>query len=483
MSDRQRHGFVLLSSRRADRSLGVRDLHPADPARPRPARAASSSSTRASRPRRRRSSPRTRSTGPSTSCASASTSSASPSRRSRPRAATRSRSDCPTSRTPQRAEQEVGTVAQLYFYDWEANALTPNGKTVASQLRPRTRRRPPISQGAGSAAPGEPGRGQPAALPGGQARLQAAQVGQPAATPALGPQYYLFGAPGSAACAAEAKASAHHAGGRPALPARRTRQRDLRRLPAAGTAGPRPSSLPAGVHALRRPGACRPAGHRGAAGRQAQRQRPGRASPARRPSSSCSRTTSRCAARTSPTRSRAPTRPATPTSPFGFSSKGKNEFQNVTAAIAHRGQHVGSFGQALDQHFAVALDNQLITVPSIDFKTYPDGIPGDSGADITGGFTIQSAQDLANELRLGALPINLKLISESQVSATLGKQALHQGLIAGARGPDRGGAVPDHLLPRAGRDRGRGAGRLRPLLLRADQADPDHADAARDRRV
>jgi SecD/SecF fusion protein len=34
----------------------------------------------------------------------------------------------------QRAEKEVGTVAQLYFYDWEANALTPNGKTVSSQL-------------------------------------------------------------------------------------------------------------------------------------------------------------------------------------------------------------------------------------------------------------------------------------------------------------------------------------------------------------
>ena len=34
----------------------------------------------------------------------------------------------------QRAVNEVGTVAQLYFYDWEANALTPNGKTVASQL-------------------------------------------------------------------------------------------------------------------------------------------------------------------------------------------------------------------------------------------------------------------------------------------------------------------------------------------------------------
>ena len=82
----------------------------------------------------------------------------------------------------------------------------------------------------------------------------------------------------------------------------------------------------------------------------------------------------------------------------------------------------------------MALDNQLVTVPSIDYKTYPTGIPGNNGADITGGFTTTSAQDLANELRLGALPINLKLISESQVSATLGKQALHDGLVAMAIG-------------------------------------------------
>jgi SecD/SecF fusion protein len=119
---------------------------------------------------------------------------------------------------------------------------------------------------------------------------------------------------------------------------------------------------------------------------------------------------------------------------FGFSGKGKSQFQNVTSNIAHRGDLVSGLGQTLNQHFAVALDNQLVTVPFIDFKQYPDGINGDNGADISGSFSITSAQDLANELRLGALPINLKLISESQVSATLGKQALHQGLTAGLIG-------------------------------------------------
>ena len=119
---------------------------------------------------------------------------------------------------------------------------------------------------------------------------------------------------------------------------------------------------------------------------------------------------------------------------FGFTGHGKNAFQSVTGDIAHRGQLNSPFGQQQNQHFAVALDTQLITVPQIDFKQFPDGIPADSGADITGGFTIGSAQDLATQLRLGALPIKLKLISESQVSATLGKQALHQGLIAGLAG-------------------------------------------------
>jgi SecD/SecF fusion protein len=119
---------------------------------------------------------------------------------------------------------------------------------------------------------------------------------------------------------------------------------------------------------------------------------------------------------------------------FGFNSRGQKAFSNVTETIAHRGDLVSGLGRQLTQHFAVALDNKLVTVPQIDFKTYPDGIQGGGGADITGGFTIQSAQDLATQLRLGALPINLKPISESQVSATLGKQALHQGLIAGLAG-------------------------------------------------
>ena len=80
------------------------------------------------------------------------------------------------------------------------------------------------------------------------------------------------------------------------------------------------------------------------------------------------------------------------------------------------------------------LDNELVSAPFINYHENPDGIDGSTGAQISGGFTIQTAQDLAKILKIGALPIKLELISRSQVSATLGKQALHQGLIAGVAG-------------------------------------------------
>jgi SecD/SecF fusion protein len=122
---------------------------------------------------------------------------------------------------------------------------------------------------------------------------------------------------------------------------------------------------------------------------------------------------------------------------FGFTSHGKTVFEKVTKEIAHRGQEAqlpGVSHEAALQHFAVVLDGQLITVPSIDFNKYPEGIDASTGSEISGGFTITSAQNLANELQSGALPIKLSLISRSQVSASLGKQALGQALKAGVIG-------------------------------------------------
>jgi SecD/SecF fusion protein len=122
---------------------------------------------------------------------------------------------------------------------------------------------------------------------------------------------------------------------------------------------------------------------------------------------------------------------------FDFTSKGRGIWQKTTRAIAQRGQDnfiPGQDPQSAYQHFAIVLDNELISVPFIDFQQNPDGIDARNGSQIQGGFTIQSAQRLANLLKTGALPIKLDLISASQVSATLGKQALNQGLVAGIAG-------------------------------------------------
>lgn len=125
-----------------------------------------------------------------------------------------------------------------------------------------------------------------------------------------------------------------------------------------------------------------------------------------------------------------------PTVTFDFTDKGRKLWRTTTKEIAQRGQenNFGGNPQSSFQHFAIALDNQLISTPFIDWTQNPEGIDGANGSEISGGFTIKSAQELANLLKTGALPIKLKLISSTKVSATLGKQALNQGLIAGLVG-------------------------------------------------
>jgi SecD/SecF fusion protein len=122
---------------------------------------------------------------------------------------------------------------------------------------------------------------------------------------------------------------------------------------------------------------------------------------------------------------------------FDFTKSGRKTWQNVTREIAQRGaaQHLPTQDPAAAyQHFAIRLDQDLISVPYIDYQRNPDGIDASNGSEISGGFTIRSAQRLANLLKTGALPLKLELISQSQVSATLGKQALNQGVLAGAIG-------------------------------------------------
>ena len=123
-----------------------------------------------------------------------------------------------------------------------------------------------------------------------------------------------------------------------------------------------------------------------------------------------------------------------------FSDKGRKAFAETTRKIAQRGADNAAINGGLQDpigashKFAIRLDNELISTPYINFRENPDGIDGSQGAQISGGFTITTAQDLARLLKIGALPLRLELISRSQVSATLGQQALDQGLVAGLAG-------------------------------------------------
>jgi SecD/SecF fusion protein len=122
---------------------------------------------------------------------------------------------------------------------------------------------------------------------------------------------------------------------------------------------------------------------------------------------------------------------------MNFSAEGRRSFEETTRAIAVRGSDNQQFGGDVvtnSHHFAIALDDELISKPYINFRENPDGIDGTNGAQISGGFTIEGAQDLAQLLKIGALPVRLEEISRSQVSATLGRQALDEGLKAGIAG-------------------------------------------------
>ncbi|MEX1140767.1 MAG: protein translocase subunit SecD [Thermoleophilaceae bacterium] len=123
-----------------------------------------------------------------------------------------------------------------------------------------------------------------------------------------------------------------------------------------------------------------------------------------------------------------------------FTDEGRRSFAAVTKRIADRGSEASVFlGPGADpeqalQRFAITLDDEIVSRATIDFRENPEGIDGRTGAQINGIGNIQDTQDLAESLRIGALPIELRLVSQTQVSASLGQQALDQGLLAGGAG-------------------------------------------------
>jgi len=93
-----------------------------------------------------------------------------------------------------------------------------------------------------------------------------------------------------------------------------------------------------------------------------------------------------------------------------FDATGARRFAKLTT------EHV-------NERFAIVLDGKVLSAPTIR-----EPIPGGRGQ-ISGGFTLQGAKDLAVLLRSGALPAPLQVIEERTVGAGLGADTIAQGKI------------------------------------------------------
>ena len=117
-----------------------------------------------------------------------------------------------------------------------------------------------------------------------------------------------------------------------------------------------------------------------------------------------------------------------------FTKDGTDKFGDITRELAQRGKRVSFGGQDQFQHFAIVLDNEIRSWPSIDFNENPNGISGSNGAQITGMAGVNEAKDLAIVLQTGALPIEFQTLEETQISATLGEDSLRQAWQAAIAG-------------------------------------------------
>ncbi|MDQ1632220.1 MAG: preprotein translocase subunit SecD [Frankiaceae bacterium] len=97
-----------------------------------------------------------------------------------------------------------------------------------------------------------------------------------------------------------------------------------------------------------------------------------------------------------------------------FTSSGQAKFTRLTELTT--GKQV-----------AIVLDGVVQSAPNINER-----IPG--SAEISGSFTQSSAEDLANILKYGALPLAFDKSQAESISATLGADSLRAGLIAGGIG-------------------------------------------------
>ncbi len=107
-----------------------------------------------------------------------------------------------------------------------------------------------------------------------------------------------------------------------------------------------------------------------------------------------------------------------------LSSDGAKKFQDITGKLA-----CNPAGDP-KRRLAIVLDRVVESSPQAGEDVQCNqGISGGS-AQITGSFTEAQAKDLALVLRYGALPVSFEPSTTTTVSPTLGREALHGGLIA-----------------------------------------------------
>lgn len=93
-----------------------------------------------------------------------------------------------------------------------------------------------------------------------------------------------------------------------------------------------------------------------------------------------------------------------------FTAAGQAAFTDLTREVARRGKERAAAGvddlEAM-QHFAVVIDDRIVSVPFINFRVVPDGIDGADGAQIAGRLTPETARQSAAIVSTGPLPAAL----------------------------------------------------------------------------
>ncbi len=103
-----------------------------------------------------------------------------------------------------------------------------------------------------------------------------------------------------------------------------------------------------------------------------------------------------------------------------FNSTGSAKFNALAAA---------SFSKASPQNqVAIVLDGVVQSAPAFRTSSF------DGNVEISGKFSQTEAEDLATVLRFGSLPVQLKELTTTSVSPTLGRDQLDAGLLAGIVG-------------------------------------------------